>query len=358
MANIRHPNEPEYIRELIKTYSDAQAKLISIIGQKQARKTNTMYEKRILKQVNQVLLELNSDTKLWLNEHIPKEYKKSVNKLIRQYADMNIKIDDFDTFSKLHEEKIDLLIRNASNQMEVANSYIGRRTKDTVRQISIEATKQAEVTGRTVKQLRQELIDTFIDNKITTIKTKTGRNINIDSYAETVARSTTREAANVARIEHVTANGRNLVKMSSHATTCPICAPLQGRVYSIDGKDDRYPSLDVAFSGGYANIHPNCRHVILPYVKELDSNASRTREFSNRSFDIDPRSQTQIDNYNKIQKENAKRNSDKRQWERYKTVMPNDTPKTLSGFRRGKKANSDKYNNLVSEYRKIRSLKP
>ena len=58
------------------------------------------------------------------------------------------------------------------------------------------------------------------------------------------------------------------VTIPTHFPTCELCAPYQGRIYSISGKDERFPRLfDTAFAGGYANIHPNCQHVVTPYIE-------------------------------------------------------------------------------------------
>lgn len=354
MAKISHPNESQYIIELIKSYTEAQEQLVKIVGQKQSRRTNTEYEKRLMSQINGTLKQLIDESKLWTNSNVPRQYKKAVNRTVKAYKDMGIKIDGYDEFEKIHQRKIDILVRNSVDDFTKANIFIGRNINDTIRQISIEASRQATITGRNVKQLRQDLVDRFIDNKITAIKTKNGRRINLDSYAETVARSVIREAENTAVIEHVEATGNDLVRMSSHPTSCPVCAPLQGRVYSISGNDKRYPSLDFAYSGGYLNIHPNCRHFITPYEPALDKDRAETKAFSNRSFKIDPRSNSQKINYDREQRNNRKRNADKKQWERWKIVMPNETPKTLSGFRKSKKGNSKKYQKLQSQYRSIR----
>ena len=178
--------------------------------------------------------------------------------------------------------------------------------------------------------------------------------MNISSYAETVARSTSREAQNRGLLDTVTTSNRDLVKMSSHATTCPVCAPLQGRVYSISGTSTEYPPLEFAYGGAYANVHPSCRHVLMPYVPELDEDREKIKQFSNRGFDIDPRSKSQIDNYNREQKKNAERNRDRRQWERYKMAMPDETPKTFSAFRKSKASGSKAWQDLESKYRSLR----
>lgn len=82
-----------------------------------------------------------------------------------------------------------------------------------------------------------------------------------------VTRTTSRQAVNVAIL---TKNPeQDLFKMSKHGTTCPVCAPYEGRVYSKSGENPDYPPLSAIFgkidragpealTNSYLNIHPNC----------------------------------------------------------------------------------------------------
>ena len=51
----------------------------------------------------------------------------------------------------------------------------------------------------------------------------------------------------------------DLVYIPAHNLSCPKCMEWQGRIYSISGKDKRYPNLDEAYSNGLG--HPNCKHI-------------------------------------------------------------------------------------------------
>ena len=57
-----------------------------------------------------------------------------------------------------------------------------------------------------------------------------------------------------------------------------------------------------------------------------------------------------IEKYHKEQTRKTQLRNDRNQWERYKSKLP-DAPKTLSGFRAMKKANSEKWQNLQGRYR-------
>ena len=54
--------------------------------------------------------------------------------------------------------------------------------------------------------------------------------------------------------------------LPAHPYACPSCAAYQGRVYTDDKTDKRYPLKEVAIKGGVG--HPNCKHVWVSYWSE------------------------------------------------------------------------------------------
>ena len=81
-----------------------------------------------------------------------------------------------------------------------------------------------------------------------------------------------------------------MVQISQHYPTCPLCAPIQGKVYSISGEDKRYPRYtdDVRIPR-----HQNCLHSVHPYVRELDDNAAAMERFSNQPAQPQSEAETQ-----------------------------------------------------------------
>lgn len=156
--------------------------------------------------------------------------------------------------------------------------------------------------------------------------------------------------------------GVNYVKMSSHAPTCPICYPLQGRVYCVDGTDTSYPPLSVAFPNGVPLVHPNCRHTVKPYFPLFQSPAqlAKDKKFSNRPFDVDNMSalerrayERQLKAYNSGQELISKLSANRRQWQRYTSRLGADAP-SFHKFTRIKVANGAQWSDLQSQYRKAK----
>jgi hypothetical protein len=349
MANKSPPKLTLEEIKLVEAYKKAQQNLIDIIAQKEAKGNITTYQKSLLNQVNAELSKLDSFSSAWVKNQVTKEYYKSAEEVNKFFKDLKVELPNANVFSKLNTSAVEMLVKNSTGDLLDANQYIGRQISDQIRQVSIDATTQKFAQGLTVKELKRQLINKLIDTGINGIKDKRGRLISLDAYASVVARSTTAEATNRATINQLTENGYDLVKMTSHNTTCKLCAPLQGRVYSISGKDERFPKLNIAFVGNYANIHPNCKHRLAPYIEKFND-VEKDIENSNKPFDVDPRSKAEIEAYNNSQKLKQQLRNDKQQWEKYKLALPNEAPKTLSGFRKMKNANSENFQNLESKF--------
>lgn len=344
--------DDKLIQKLIDIYTKAQQDLINTIAEKEAKGNVTVYQKTLLKQIGQQLGELDKQSRE-LSYDIVEKYYKDTMKEVSAIIETNPE-EDFNNFVQLHTKAIKILAFNAYSNLNQANNFVGRRLNDAIRQAGIDAITQKIATGQTVKECKKNLVNALIDEGINGIKDKRGRMISLQAYADVVARSTTAETTNTATTNQLSSLGYDLVKMSSHNTTCPICSVYQSRVYSISGKDKRFPPLDTAFNGEYANIHPRCRHRIFPYIPDLADDLNSDIEMSNRSFEIDKESKKSIEDYNKQQTAKAQMRNDMNQYQRYKLALGNNAPKSFAAFRRMKYSNSGKYNELESQYRSLR----
>ena len=80
-----------------------------------------------------------------------------------------------------------------------------------------------------------------------------------DYYAEMVSRVKFHEAHSYAAITQAKNYGTDLVQVSSHNTTTEICQQYEAKIYSMSGKDKRFPILSIS-----PPYHVNCLHLIMP----------------------------------------------------------------------------------------------
>ena len=138
-----------------------------------------------------------------------------------------------------------------------------------------------------------------------------------------------------------------LVEASSHGYTCALCSSLEGRVFSLSGRDKRFPKLpdEVKKYGGF---HENCRHSFSPFVygTRYLVNGQDPIEFSNRPY-MDYRTPEEKEVY---EAEVAKAEALAKARAEYEWIcanLPDIAPKSLSGYSRMKNANTANFQKLI-----------
>lgn len=351
------------IDNLSKLYLAARERLLDTIINYRGVGTK-VYANTILKQLEKELESLQKVSNTFVETAVPVEYTAALNEIYDYFQSNQLLMKPPAAFAQLHNDAVYTVAREMQYQIQEGIAQAGRQVlryvessrDEVLRAAGLAATGEKIASGSTVKQMRQNLIGKLQNQGFMTVQYGSGPNayqVSLDTYASMVARSTTREAGNLARENQLTANGYDLMKMSSHYPTCPLCAQFQGRVYSISGKDKRFPPLSRAFQSGYKNIHPNCRHSVHPYIEGLQApeEVQADVEQSNKPF-IDSRDQNQIDLYNQQQGKNRQARQDLYQYERYKSRLGEDAPKSLMAFRRVKNAGGEKWSNIQTDYKR------
>lgn len=244
------------------------------------------------------------------------------------------------------------------------NALIGRAESDVYRRVGLELVAKSEAIGRGAAATVNEFVHTLLREGVTAFVDKAGRSWSLHTYANMVCRTTSRQAEVLAVI--TADESQDLYQITTIGTTCEICAPLEGRVYSRSGKDPNFPPLALAFgkidpngaddlTNSYLNIHPNCRHQLIPWtpmgrtekeIKEIQDFSS----FEKNPITHDPRTEAQVKAYRDKEQARAKWLRDYRQWENYKIALGDKVPKTFETFQRHKIANDEKYKNWLKDY--------
>lgn len=354
-------------KKLIETYQKAQKKLVEIIQRKQAYGSATAYERSLLRQIQKELKKLKKSSKALVEQLIKENYKTGLQSLIDDLLQDNTAPKLFNMFSRLNISQIELITQNANIDLNKAINIVGRRVQDAVREASIEATAEKLTTGQTVREMQKNLEKKLEQQNLTAVEYANGTKMPIEKYAETVARSTTAETQNKAKVIQGQDWGYDLVRFTEHSPTCGVCSMYQGRVYALTkeaangkykgskGQALHFPYLyDTALISGYSTIHPNCRHR-LSVLPAGAYTAAEMEEFSRKSMQPfeDMRSDKERKAYAQEQAVKRKRNESRKQYEKIKTALPNDAPKTFAAFVKMKSAKSERYKELLKDYRTV-----
>lgn len=143
----------------------------------------------------------------------------------------------------------------------------------------------------------------------------------------------------------------DLVQVGDSGVCCEKCAMYRNRIYSLAGADRRFPKLPTDF-------HMDCGLSVSPFVygvNEPSFKCADTIKYSNRPF-VDDRTPEDISRREEwlvmVEKERQytmEASLSKITYYKLKQILPDDAPKSLSGFSRMRNANSKNYQALVKK---------
>lgn len=355
----------------------AETDIINEIGRLRSQGLVDYHAVAALERVQAILRKMENDSWEYVPQMIEKEFYVRVPEARKVEEPVEKHIAGYQNALALSGEQMDVVQRLVMNLMgeiteaamttmaTLQTALIGRVEPDVYRQVGLEqvAAQAARGMGANkaipafVKALQQEGVTAFVD--------KAGRKWSLHTYCSMVTRTTRRQAE---VLSVLTADPeQDLYKISSHNTTCALCAPYEGRVYSRSGNDPDFPSLADAFgkvdpmgpnslANSWLNIHPNCLHVLIPWTPagRSEKEIQEIKDFSNprkNPFSKEPRTEKQIKDYRKKETARAKWLADYRQWERYRVTLGDKVPKTFATFQKHKIADDEKYKGWEKLYR-------
>ena len=377
MPTLNRASNERELQKLVSVFLKAETDIINEIGRLRSQGLVDYHAVAALERIQNILRKLENDS--W--EYVPKMIERQFyvcSPEARKITEPVAKhITGYGNAAELTGEQhaiVDTLVMNLMGEITDASmtamatlqsALLGRTEPDVYRRVGLEQVAAMQAMGKGVNPAIPDFVEALRQEGVTAFVDKAGRNWSLHTYGSMVLRTTSRQAEVLAVLtadpEH------DLYKISSHGTTCPLCAPYEGRVYSKSGQSPDFPPLSTAFgkvnpngpdtlANTWLNIHPNCLHVLLPWTPagRTPEEIQKIKDFSNPSknpFSRDPRTQKQIEAYR--QKEMARRHwlANYRQWERYRMTLGNKVPRTFETFQRHKAADDEKYKDWERLYR-------
>lgn len=373
-------NNARELDRLIAIYLKAETDIINEIGRLRSQGLVDYHAVASLERVQAILRKMQSDSWTYVPKMIEKQFyvrvpearkildiPETVEKHLAGYANAAALTGEQTTIvEQLTMQMMERITDAAMTTMSTLQSaIIGRVEPDIYRRVGLEQVAAMQATGRGVNKALPQFVETLRREGVTAFVDKAGRNWSLHAYCSMVARTTSRQAEILSVL--TTDPAHDLYKISSHGTTCGLCAPYEGRVYSKSGADPDFPPLASAFgkidpagpndlSNTWLNIHPNCLHVLLPWTPagRTPEEIQKIKDFSNpkkNPFTVDHRSQKQIEAYRKKERGRELWLRDYRQWEKYRMTLGDKVPKTFATFQKHKLADDEKFQKWAEEYR-------
>lgn len=274
------PRAPDSIKlsieetaRLAKLYESAEREILNEINRCLLKGNKTEYLKAMLTNVQAIRSDLDKGTRTWCSKAIPKIYINGVKTADREIKTKGGKV--LHGFASIHQQAAKVLADSAYSKFDDSNKVIGRRVDDIYRSLALENVRASAVGYQSWQKVARNLREQLADEGVTGFKDRTGRQWNMRTYAEMVARTTTMEAHLEGTKTRLLESGHDLVEITKHSSPCKLCAPWEGMVLSLTGRTDGYPALDDAKKAGL--FHPNCRHDYGLYI-DLDAEIDRMKK--------------------------------------------------------------------------------
>lgn len=337
------------IEGLISLYSRADERLRELIQQLEEGSWNRRRREAILKQVEAIIEELTGKAGQQMALLVGDGYRAGAAAAVESLAVVGVAVDAIEQTLKplIHTQAAQAIMDEAFYSILEASEHMANDAKLRIEEAVRVANERSLVDGVNRRKATREVLAGVLDRGITGMVAKNGARIPADKYMSGVVHYHQRKA-HVTGVENMTVqNGYDLVYVNYVGLTCEYCATMQGRVYSISGNDKRFPKLERR-----PPYHSHCVHSLTPWIEEY-ATAKEVEKMiadSGRPF-VDNRTERNIRRYKEIQTRKSRKNETRKQWIRYKAVLP-DAP-NLKTFASQKARNTKAYQSLQDKYRKV-----
>ena len=263
--------------DIVDVYADTLRRLKDVLAGEDFTKASKRRAAEKIQDIQRLIKELRRENIAWCEQYIPDAYKVGMyqdEKLLKRYKGNEYSAQ----FSKLHKEAAMVAAEGAVADFNaIANgieqTFVGyiRRAQYTgakqaiAREIAggiVEGASRQTVSYRLVEELRQRAV-----NGIITV----GRaNLNVNAYADLLARTVTRAARTEGTLNRAKEYGIDLVIISNTGAV-DFCTIFEDQIFSLSGKSKRYPKLVHR-----PPLHPCCTHTLSAFVSEFSDEDEMT----------------------------------------------------------------------------------
>jgi len=266
MADVRQFSDAE-INRLVKFYEQAEREILVQINKTllAGKKDELEYLKQMRQNIDAILRQLREGNKEWCMQAIANVYSEGMKNADVMLKDIGTTVTA--GFGAIHQQAAQVLAENTFQRLEDVVQVIGRQVNDIYRELALENVRGTVVGYDTWKQTARRFREQLAERGVTGFKDRSGKMWNMRTYCEMHARTVCMQAHLEGTANRLVEQGHDLVKVSTHRGACELCQPWQGKILSITGKTEGYPTLEEAKAAGL--FHPNCRHAYGLYI-DLD----------------------------------------------------------------------------------------
>ncbi|MDG5470521.1 minor capsid protein [Jeotgalibacillus sp. ET6] len=326
----------EDIEKLVAMYEQSSMDIIGVIQSISGGLTKRR-QLELLKQIGVIISITQGDATGIILEIIEAAYKEGSNEATEELRAQGVKNIEASFKAGIHREAVQNIADDMFYTVLEASDNMSQDAKDRLEMITTKANQRSLIEGQTRREATKKAVAEATAKGITGAIYKNGAKVPVEKYLANTIQYYQRRAHVDGSINRMTENNKDLLYVNSVGITCSLCAQYQGRVYSISGKDSRFPPLT-----NRPPYHGHCVHSAYLWSEEFQDpkDIADMLQTSNRPFE-DNRSEAKIRKYDEMQRKASRKNETRKQWIRYKSRMP-DLP-DLKTFGSQKARNTKKY---------------
>ncbi len=221
----------------------------------------------ILNQVKKMVDESDEATQAWVRLNIGGFYELGLWETAKDLNERGSNVRFDGDFTHFHQEALEAIAQDTyssiASGMQGLNGTAERMVSMGAREQILAKIGRGQITGEANKSIQKLIEEELRKGGITALRDKSGVEWDLSRYSEMLVRTKLTQAHNTGVANRMVESGYDLVVVSNHMGSCKLCAPWEGKVLSLTGRNPSHISVDMAKQGGL--FHPNCRHVYSPY---------------------------------------------------------------------------------------------
>ena len=259
------------IPALLKIVDGLDDDVRKIVEKTIAKDLTDVKKKQALAEITKTVSKADGEVKVWLVNGIAEVYVEGMKNTDKVLHKFNIKTPAGKlTVSTLKSaelaptlEAVNALIGDA--YLDFGSSMTGMIKStdhifnDVLKQQTRATITEGRLVGKSVREIAKEVSDNIGQKGFSVLIDRGGNKWSLPRYSDMLARTHLMRANNEATVNRSAEFGVDIMEVSDHGTTTPICIPYEGKKFSISGKSKDYPLLT-----NTPPFHCNCKHSLYP----------------------------------------------------------------------------------------------
>ncbi len=217
---------------------------------------------QMLFRVNSVVTGLDAETKKFITKEVPDVYFTTANIVKNDIRKLDKAISVPVSFSQVHYQATEAIASDAFLKFGHTMTGIKRSAEEVVKFAQQKATREiiaaGQLQGRAALELSKEVKAKIQEDGITALIDKGGKKWQVDTYAEMLTRQVLANGGREGVFNTAQEYGFDLVMISTHGSSHEECRVWEGKIVSLTGKTEGYPTLEDAEDEGL--FHVGCKH--------------------------------------------------------------------------------------------------